>query len=90
MEVALGAYGLEGRLSIDSDMLRIVRKGFLEEIAYADILEVKAHGLLNKVTIQTKDRERTLSLWSLWPNKRKKIALEIEKRRAAAADVHTT
>jgi len=94
MEVTLGQQGLfgpGGKLSIDNDMLRIVQKGVLEEIAYADIVEVKVHTLRSKVTIRTKDRERTLAMPTLWRNQHrlKQVALEIEKRRAEAADVHT-
>jgi len=87
MEVTLGDQGLfgpRGKLSIDDDMLRIVQRGVLEEIAYADILEVRAHTRMHKVTIRTKDRERTLSFPSIWPNRRHKVAAEIESRRLAA------
>ena len=94
MEVTLGQQGLFGpcgKLSIDNDMLRIAQKGILEEIAYADIVEVKVHALRSKVTIRTNDRERTLAMPTLWRNQHrlKQVALEIEKRRAEAADVHT-
>ena len=93
MEVTLGQQGLfgpGGKLSIDNDMLRIVQKGVLEEISYADIVEVKVHALLSKVTVRTKDRERALSMPTLWRNKDRlqKVAAEIEKRRAEAATIH--
>jgi len=92
MEVTLGQQGLfgpGGKLSIDNDMLRIVQKGILEEIAYADIVEVKVRPLLSKITIRTKDRERVLSMPTLWRTKHrlKKVASEIERRRAEGADV---
>ena len=91
MEVTLGGqrlFGPGGKLSIDNDMLRIVQNGVLEEIAYADIVEVKAHSRMHKVTILTRDRERTFSLPSIWPNRHKHIAAEIEWRRATALDIH--
>ena len=93
MEVTLGGqrlFGPGGKLSIDNDMLRIVQNGVLEEIAYADIVEVKGHTLRSKVTIRTNGRERTLSMPTLWRNKDrlKKVAAEIERRRSEAATIH--
>ena len=93
MEVTLGGqrlFGPGGKLSIDNDMLRIVQNGVLEEIAYADIVEVKVHALRSKVTIRTNDRERTLAMPTLWRNKHrlKKVAAEIERRRSEAATIH--
>ena len=91
MEVTLGQQGLfgpRGKLSIDADMLRILQGGVLEEIAYADIVEVKVHNAKQKITIRTKDRERTLAMPSFWRNRHTKVAAEIEKRRATAVDIH--
>ena len=83
MQIALGAYGMEGMLLIDDDMLRIDRRGWREEIHYSDIVAVEVHRFVKKVTIKTADRSWALTLWSGWPNKHRQVAAAIRERMAA-------
>ncbi len=79
MQVDIGILGMSGRLSVDDDVLRIDSHGVREEIPYEEILSVKAHLFLKKVTIETADRRRVLTFFSAWPNLHRSVAKAIRQ-----------